>query len=33
LRREGIESGGGWRMEEMLAGNKLGKKLLEFDKR
>jgi hypothetical protein len=30
--RGGREREGGWRREERLAGNKLGKKLLEFDK-
>jgi hypothetical protein len=33
VRRGGREREGGWNREERLAGNKLGKKLLEFDKR
>jgi hypothetical protein len=33
VRRGGSERDGGGRREERLAGNKLGKKLLEFDKR
>jgi hypothetical protein len=33
VRRGGREREGGWWREERLAGNKLGKKLLEFDKR
>jgi hypothetical protein len=33
VRRGGREREGGWRKEERLAGNKLGKKLLEFYKR
>jgi hypothetical protein len=31
VRRGGREREGGWRREERLAGNKLGKKLLEFN--
>jgi hypothetical protein len=33
VRRGGRESDGSWMREERLAGNKLGKKLLEFYKR
>jgi hypothetical protein len=33
VKRGGREREGGWRREERLAGNKLGKKFLEFDKR
>jgi hypothetical protein len=33
VRRGGRETKGGWRREERLPGNKIGRKLLEFDKR
>jgi hypothetical protein len=33
VRRGGRERDDGWGREERLTGNKLGKKLLEFDKR